>query len=344
MDKNINNPKVTVLMPVYNSEKYLRESIESILNQTFTNFEFLIINDGSTDKSKEIINSYNDSRIRLINNKENIGITRSLNNGLSISKGEYIARMDADDISLPKRLKIQVKFMNRHPEIKISGTWAKIIGKKNKKYIKNYSDFEKIKTVSLFKNIVIHSSVIIRKEVLNKYHLKYNEGLKYSQDYELWIKCMRYFKITNIKKYLLLYRIHQENISHQQSEIQTKNSIYIKIKQLEKLEINPTKEEKILHISTYKPTQYKTENFLYKTEKWFFKLISKNKTINYCKEPQFSQVISKQWMYICSINANYNFKIFKIFWKSELRKKIDWFELENWKIITRFLFKCLLKN
>ncbi len=165
------NSKVTILMPVYNGEKYLKEALESILNQTFTNFEFLIINDASTDNSKNIINSFNDHRIKLIENKENLGLTKSLNKGISISQSEYIARMDADDISLPKRLGIQVKFMDKHPEIGAVGTWAKIIGDKNKKHIKTYSNFEKIKAVSFFKNIIVHPSVRIGRKLINNYNL-----------------------------------------------------------------------------------------------------------------------------------------------------------------------------
>ena len=115
------NPKVTVLMPVYNCEKYLRESIESILNQTFKDFEFLIINDGSSDKSAEIVESYNDNRINFVQNEKNIGLAASLNRGLDIAKGEYIARMDADDISLPERLEKQVRFMETNPQIGICG-------------------------------------------------------------------------------------------------------------------------------------------------------------------------------------------------------------------------------
>ena len=144
MDKNIKTPKITVLMPVYNGEKYLKESIESILKQTFRDFEFLIINDTSTDESEKIIRSFKDSRIKLIKNEKNIGLTKSLNKGLDLAKGEYMARMDADDISLPKRLEIQVAFMDKNPKIGVIGAWAKVIGESNKKYIKTYSNFEKI--------------------------------------------------------------------------------------------------------------------------------------------------------------------------------------------------------
>src|SRR5580698_9685158 len=115
MAQTINNPKVTVLMPVYNGEKYIKEALESILQQTFIDFEFLIINDGSTDNSVSIIKSFNDNRIRLIHNEKNSGLVYSLNKGIGLSNGEYIARMDCDDVSIPERLEKQVGFLNSNP-------------------------------------------------------------------------------------------------------------------------------------------------------------------------------------------------------------------------------------
>ncbi|NHJ46179.1 MAG: glycosyltransferase family 2 protein, partial [Asgard group archaeon] len=109
--------KVTVLMSVFNGEKYLREAIDSVLHQTFTDFEFLIINDGSTDNSVEIINSYDDERIHLVHNEQNIGLAASLNKGINLARGEYIARMDCDDINHQTRLEKQVKFMDKNPDI-----------------------------------------------------------------------------------------------------------------------------------------------------------------------------------------------------------------------------------
>jgi len=126
------NPEVTVLMSVYNGEKYLREAIDSILNQTFTDFEFLIVNDGSTDRTAEILRSYDDPRIIIINNEKNIGLTKSLNIGLRMAKGEYIARMDADDVSMPERLQKQIELLNQKKNTGLVGTYYTIINEKGK--------------------------------------------------------------------------------------------------------------------------------------------------------------------------------------------------------------------
>ena len=120
-------PKVTVLMAVYNGERYLRDAVESILCQTFRDFQFLIINDGSTDNTRDLILSYDDARIVLVDSEHNVGQTRSLNRGLELAAGELIARQDADDISEPDRLAKQVAFLERHPEVALLGTWYKEI-------------------------------------------------------------------------------------------------------------------------------------------------------------------------------------------------------------------------
>lgn len=159
-------PLVTVLMSVFNGEKYLREAIDSILTQTFSDFEFLIINDASTDRSREIILSYLDPRIRLIDNEENIGLTRSLNKGIDLAKGKYIARMDADDVSMPERLEKQVRFMEENPDIAVLGSWAYGIdgtGRINAEFRTPICE-EIIFKDLFFSNPLIHGSVMFDKK------------------------------------------------------------------------------------------------------------------------------------------------------------------------------------
>ncbi len=147
------NPKVSVIMSVYNGDKYLREAIESILNQTFTDFEFIIVNDGSTDNSLEIIESYDDERIKTINNKKNIGLTKSLNKALKFAKGKYIARQDADDVSLPNRFEKQVEYLDSHPEVALVGTSVYLIDE-NGKIIGKRIAFAKPRIKDLFKSLM----------------------------------------------------------------------------------------------------------------------------------------------------------------------------------------------
>lgn len=220
-------PLISVLMPVYNSEDYLKQAIESILNQTFTNFEFLIFDDGSTDKSKEIILKYaeKDSRIIFFLSPENQGYTKHLNKGLEIAKGKYIARMDSDDICLPNRLQMQVNFMEKNEKVWVLGASSLIIDKDaNEVGISTrITDPEKLYFISFFINPLSHPTVIFRKDQILKIG-GYNNAKVPSEDFDLWVKVLGNGKIANLETPLLKYREHGESISSKKKELQKKYS------------------------------------------------------------------------------------------------------------------------
>lgn len=225
------DPKVTVLMSVYNGEKYLREAIESILNQTFKDFEFLIINDGSTDSSRDIVLSYNDRKIRLIDNEKNIGLTKSLNRGLNLARGEYIVRMDADDVSLPERLEKQVNYLEIHPEVGVLGTWVKCIDEYGKptRELHPPTEPDLIKWSLPFNNCLTHSSVMMRRAVLERVG-GYNPEMVVAQDYDLWVRVSleTQFQIANLHEELLLLRRNIPNsITSRHHRMQDKTAIKI---------------------------------------------------------------------------------------------------------------------
>ena len=194
-------------MPVYNGEKYLRESIDSVLNQTFKDFEFIIINDGSKDNSLGIIKKYarKDKRIILINNPKNKGLQFSLNAGLKIAKGKYIARMDQDDISHTKRLEIQYDYLEKNPPIFLIGSSAIVIDENGNKLgvFKKYDNYKKIKKKLLKNNCIIHPLIMFRNE-----GVLYREKFKMSEDYDFYLRLLSDGKkITNLPDFLLKYRI-----------------------------------------------------------------------------------------------------------------------------------------
>ncbi len=244
-------PTISVVMPVYNGEKYLKEAIDSILNQTYANFEFIIINDGSTDKTEEIILSYTDSRIVYVKNKENFQLVKTLNKGIALAKGKYIARMDADDISLPYRFEQQKYFLDKYKDIGIIGSCVEIFGDsiKSKKWKVPLNSLE-IKISSIFRTPFIHPSVMIKKEIIDTYKLLYDEKYKDAEDYELWIRILRNTKGANIPKVLLKYRVLETSITRQaekkvRERFNIKKSIYTKV--LSDFNILNTEEEHKLH-------------------------------------------------------------------------------------------------
>jgi hypothetical protein len=200
-------PKVTVLMAVYNGGRYLREAVESILCQTFHDFQFLIINDGSTDNTRDLIRSYDDARIVLVDNKHNVGQTQSLNRGLDLAAGQLIARQDADDISEPERLAEQVAFLERRREVALLGTWYKEIDVHGAVVDRKLPcDTTDIRWCLLFFCPFVHSSVMFPKAVVKEQIGFYNEALEYSQDYELWRRIARRFAVANLSEPLVRLR------------------------------------------------------------------------------------------------------------------------------------------
>ena len=231
MAKNIKpSPKVTVLMSVYNSEKYLAEAIESILNQTFGDFEFLIINDGSKDSSLKIIKSFKDPRIRLLS-RENRGLTASLNQGIALAKGEYIARQDADDVSVKDRLEKEVKFLDEHPKIALVGSNYTIMDEKGKHLVTTnvFTRPKDLKLAQVTCNQYGHGSVMMRTEIVRKCK-GYDKRVGYVEDYDLWTRISRIADIANFEEPLFLYRRNDEGVTRQNLDLQIQQTFAVRDK------------------------------------------------------------------------------------------------------------------
>lgn len=219
-------PVVTVLMAVHNGAAFLREAIESILGQTLSDFEFVIVNDASTDDTRTIIQSYSDRRIHLVENTTTIGLAASLNRGLGVAKGTYIARMDCDDVSFTHRLERQVQFLETHQDICVCGSWAELIDEANRPQgLRRKPTGDEIRAGYWLTSPIIHPSAIIRRAQLG--NLEYDVSLSCAQDYDLWFRIAQRCKVDNIPETLLRYRIHAESVSSQQRAQQLQNTYAI---------------------------------------------------------------------------------------------------------------------
>ena len=225
------NPEISVILPVYNGGKYLKESIDSILNQTFNNYELIIVNDGSTDESLDIIISYKDERIKLINQK-NTGLSKALNNGIKLAKGRYIARMDQDDISNPERFEKQIEFLESYSDYVVVGTWANYISKDGEFL---YTSKIPYKSEDLKKGLpyicpFVHSSVMMRADALKKVGGYKDVGRYfYQEDILLWIDLSRIGKFYNLPEALQTYRILPSSASRMsKTNHKYQQNIYIK--------------------------------------------------------------------------------------------------------------------
>src|SRR5258706_2097731 len=210
------NPLISVLMPVYNGEKYLREAIESILNQTYKNFELLIINDGSVDNSEQIILSYQEPRIKYIRSERNLGLSDALNKGLQSANGKYIARMDADDISHLKRFEKQIEFLENHPDYGIVGSMYVMLDGERKVYEiggMSFREDEEIKIALLSNNMYVHGETMFRKELIDKYNFSYNKKYNPCEDYFLWTQMSGVTKFHILEDILYYYMINPNSMS-----------------------------------------------------------------------------------------------------------------------------------
>ena len=202
------SPELSVVMSVYNGQKYLEESITSILDQTFSDFEFIIINDGSTDQTRDIIEQFasKDKRILLIH-QDNAGLAKSLNRGIKLARGKYIARHDADDVSLPERFKKQMSFLRSHQDVVLCGTWFLEENEGKGVKIRKYPvDDQKLRENIKYVNYFCHPSVVFSKDAFIKAG-GYDERLSTGQDFELWMRLCNYGKMSNISKVLVRKRI-----------------------------------------------------------------------------------------------------------------------------------------
>jgi glycosyltransferase involved in cell wall biosynthesis len=214
----VNEPVVSVIMNAYNAEKYIAESIQSILNQTFKNFEFLIYNDGSSDGTQFVIDGFNDSRIKVTSLKENKGVVYCKNMGLKEARGKYIAQMDADDISLPDRLKLQVEYLEKHTDVGLLGAQLKILGSNE---VNNKPLHDTDIRWWFFKGCPVpQPTAMIRASVIKKHKLYYDAEFKSAEDIEYWIQLAKVTKMANLPVPTLEYRVHeaQESTAHIQRQ------------------------------------------------------------------------------------------------------------------------------
>lgn len=212
--------KVSVIMSTYNTpKKFLEKSIESILNQSHKNLEFIIVCDGPSEDFITV-SSYKDTRIKIIQHEKNMGLAKSMNEAIKICNGKYIFRMDSDDISLKNRIKVQIAYMEKHPEIMVSGMQALCFGDVNTIKYTFFRKPKEIVTQLLFKNPLIHPSVVMRSEYLIKNKINYDENFLCSQDFELWARILDTTNSTEMPKVGILYRVHKKQISSQKQALQ----------------------------------------------------------------------------------------------------------------------------
>lgn len=317
-------PLVSVIMAAYNSEKYISESIESILNQTYKNIEFIIVNDGSSDKSLEIIKNYayKDNRIKVIDNKKNMGLVYCLNKGIKESTGKYIARMDSDDISVYDRIQRQVKYMEENSNLTMSGGSAFVFRGKNKrihKLLNVPTGIDKVKSKLFFENCFIHPTVIIKRDDLVRHNLSY-DNIKGAEDIDLWLRMLNLnLKFDNINQPLLYYRLSSTSITSKENKnIENRYEVFKQYRGrlFDILDIEKSEENFRILFEIVLDTYIKDKKFSIHEKNNFLKMILlKNNKLKYFNTSIFSRICSEKFYFLCINRLNY-----KIYKESEISR------------------------
>ncbi|MBS7562852.1 glycosyltransferase [Mucilaginibacter sp. Bleaf8] len=294
-------PKISVILPVYNTELYIKEAVDSILNQTFKDFELLVINDASTDNTLHILQQINDDRLKIINNETNLKVVKSLNKGLDLAQGEYIARMDADDIAHPQRFEKQLRFFETNPDVDFVGSWVQTFGSESN-VMKAATEHDHIKVRLFFLNPIFHPAVMFKKQSFNVNGYRFDERFTNAEDYGMWVKAIDTLKFANVPEILLKYRVHNNNVSViKASNRAVLDEIHYDVyKQfLSKLDLVYTDDELQLHrklglVEVEALDLVGLEKYL----QWLKKLVDQNNRVKYFEREHFKNVILSYVLYV----------------------------------------------
>lgn len=314
----MNKLKVSVVIATYNNGPFLDESISSILNDSLKEIEIIIIDDGSTDKTEEIISRMKDNRIIYKKNAKNRGVAYSLNKGIRLSSGKFIAFLGADDISCKNRLLKQNDFLEKRPDIDVCGGWLKTFGKEEK-VIKGFKNGF-ITSQLLLVNCVTHPSVMMKSSIFKNDNFFFNENFDCVIDYELWSRLISKYSFYNISEILVLYRLHENQISSLKKSKQIQNLDEIRRKNLERyLNFDPSKSDMVLNNKIFDMKIIQKE--LKMAESWLSKLNVKNIDIKKFNRFSYEETLLRYWFIICSNIKETKYIKFKLFYFNKISKR-----------------------
>ena len=324
---NPKSPKVTVFIPVYNREKYVGEAIESILAQTYSDFEILLVDDGSTDHSVNTIRSFSDPRIRLVCNEGNLGIPKTRNKGVELARGQYMAMLDSDDRAYPERLEKQVAFLDTHPEYAQVGSWCRMMDAQGRilNRIKRQPVLaDDIHAQLLFRCAMSNRSIMARTAILQEY--RYRNDYPRCQDYELHVRLAKDYKLGNLPECLVYGRVHPQQITGQTTDLGDAKKREIISKQLKELGVtfSPDDLDPHLTLSRMRKSRFIPDtSYLEWARKWLLLLQQANKQTHRYADPAFSRALGEKWLQACwTARTKISWAALRYFFSSSLSKNV----------------------
>lgn len=295
------SPLVSVVIPAHNAGRWLAETIGSVLAQSFDDLELIVVDDASSDDTAAVARAAADSRLRLIQNPGNLGVSATRNNGLAAARGEFVAFLDADDLCLPHRLERQVRFLKENPEVGLVGSWLKTFGAREEIWTAD-PRHDQIKSEFLFRSGMLQSTVMCRRELMERLDLRYDPTITLSEDYELWTRCADLMRLANMPEVLVRYRLHGDNASLKRSEGLRASSRRIRLRQLRKMLADPSPAEEELHnaLAEYGPVGPSLKSFdLTMVEQWLLRLRTANRESRYTSKDALDILLYEFWRRCC---------------------------------------------
>lgn len=312
-------PLVSVLMPVYNGERYIADAVESILRQTLQRIELIVVDDGSTDRTSEILEHYRqqDSRVRLYRQNHQ-GIPATRNKCLDLATGRYVAWMDSDDVALPMRLKKQVDYMEAHQAIGVCGTWVKTIGASGGAIWRYPVDDGTLRSLLIFNPPFANTSTVVRREAFQAANLRFDLSFAQAQDYDLWERAAPHVLFATLPEVLVLYRLHPRQVTETRFEQQVRFSGRVRARQIVRLGIHPTNEELELHQRLAQFTLDESRAAVNRAEDWLQRLLDANQRQGVFPKREFASVIGQRWFFACRGATRLGLWTWKKYWSSPL--------------------------
>jgi len=308
-------------MPVHNGAAYLSEAIDSILRQSFRDLELLIVDDASTDSSVSIVERYTDPRIRLLRSAERLKLSGVLNLGLDNAWGDYVARMDADDISLPRRLEIQVWHMNLNPEIGICGTWIRYFGGPSTAVLKRPVGCEEIRAFTLVDTPFAHPTVMLRRSMMDQHQLRFDGGYYPTEDFELWTRAMRCFPVENLPQVLLRYRVHGQSLTGSDWSKMDEQAVRVIAHHFQEMGLDSRPDTLRFHRELCMGRLSMSAETLSKVESWLEQILSANSHARIFDPDALTVVLGDVWFRACMHSARLGLWVVKRYADSSLAKK-----------------------
>ncbi|MFN5182505.1 MAG: glycosyltransferase [Bacteroidota bacterium] len=335
----IRNPKISVLMSVYNSASYLKESIDSVLSQTFTDFELIIINDGSTDSSWKIINDFKDERIIKIDNDGNKGLIYSLNLGLNLASGTFIARMDSDDICFPNRFQAQFDYLISNPDVAVLGSDYINFSETSEKKCVTLKGKDVLKSWLTFSSPLCHPSVMMRADSIRSLSNAYDTNFRHVEDYELWTRMALNFNLENLPLNLIRYRHHNQQVSQIAREEQYQLSSVIQHRYLSDLGFSFSEEEFNIHRVIASGKKIDRYELLQRVRLWLETLRNQNLNLKVFNVADFDFVLGRVFYDTCG-NTSLGLSAFHLWRKSKFKLYYG----NNSKMLLRQFIKCMIRR